>query len=293
MDHPRHAIPSALHAIATQGERAAVETVESFGRELQSLPVGSALPAIVLVLLGVALLVFGRHLLRPVLVIAALVGGATLGGAVLGGLLPRLDGLALALLGAALAVVGAALAWRVLFGVATGLVTGFALALTALVLVEAGAVDARAPDDLPPSTAGSLVDADVDRDAMLARTPAAIRPLVAWSHDQWASEEPQVRTLVGSAALAGIFVGFVLGLWLADAAAAALTSLTGALLVLLGGFPSLAALAGRPPGSVSPAAWLMLWIALAAGGWLVQSRRPRATAGNGEADRRLRLNARR
>jgi hypothetical protein len=256
------------------------ETVESLGRELQSLPIASAAPALLLALLGVVLLVSGRHLLRPVLVVALLALGATVGGTILGGWLPAIAGLPAALLGAVAGVVLAAVAWRVLYGVATGAVGGFAAALLALVVVHAGFIDARTPEGAtPPAGEHEVIRLDevAEREAIVDAAPAAIRPLVAWSLEHWHAEEPQVRTLLLAAAGAGLFIGFAIGLWLPQQAAAALTSLTGSLFALLGGMPLAAAATGRAPSEVAPIGWLLLWLALAAAGWIVQSwREPRA-----------------
>lgn len=269
-------LPTPLLASQSPGEGR--ETVESLGRELQSLPIGSAAPALVLALLGVVLLVAGRQLLRPVLVVAFLAIGATFGGTILGGVLPGLSGLPAALLGAIGGVVVSALAWRVLYGVATGAVGGFALALAALVLVQAGFVDARSTEPRMVDGVHDAIRLDevADHDAIVEGAPASIRPLVDWSLARWEAEEPQVRTLLLAAAGAGLFIGFAIGLWLPQQAATALTSLTGSLLVLLGAMPLAASWAGRAPSEVGPTGWLLLWLAIAAAGWVVQSwRAPR------------------
>ena len=283
-------VPSAilpLPSLVAQSLGEGRETVESLGRELQSLPIGSAAPALLLAILGIVLLVAGRHLLRPVLVVALLALGATVGGTILGGLLPRLAGLPAALLGAVAGVVVAALAWRVLYGVATGLVGGFAAALVALVLVHAGFLDARTPDGAAGDDGDPVairLDEVAERERIVDGAPAAIRPLVEWSLERWESEEPQVRTLLLAAAGAGMFIGFAIGLWLPQQAAAALTSLTGALFTLLGGMPLLAAMSGRSPSDVAPVGWLLLWLALALAGWIIQSwRAPRSKARDADA----------
>ena len=76
----------------------AATTLDSFSLQLQDLPVASLVPAGILLLLGLLLLICGKHLLRPVLVIAIVLAGALLGVPLLGSIMPETHGLLLTLL---------------------------------------------------------------------------------------------------------------------------------------------------------------------------------------------------
>ena len=256
----------------------ATATLDAFSLQLQDLPLGSLAPAGVLLLLGILLLVCGRHLLRPVLVVAIVLAGAMLGVPVLGGLMPDTHGLVLTLLGGLAGAVIAAIAWRLFLGAALGVTLASLCALVALLGVDAGFIDARSAADAPPA-AVTLSDI-ADRDRVIERSPEPVRPLVAWADAKWHAESPQVQVLLKAAAIGAAFVGLVLGAWLPQGSAAFLTSLVGSLFALLGGMPFLLRALERGDEPVRPVAWLLLWGALAGAGWLLQSWRgtPEPTA---------------
>jgi hypothetical protein len=247
----------------------ATATLDAFSLQLQDLPVTSLLPAGILLLLGLLLLVCGKHLLRPVLVVAIVLAGAMLGVPLLGGLLPDSHGLVLTLLGGLAGALLAAVAWRLFLGAALGVTLAFFCALLALFGADAGLIDARSAADAPPS---SITLSEVaDRQRLIERSPEPVRPLVAWAEAKWHAESPQVQVLLKAAAFGGAFIGLVLGAWLSQGASAFLTSLVGALFALLGGMPFLLRALERADEPVRPIAWLLLWAALAGAGWLLQS----------------------
>lgn len=248
-------------------------TLDSFAHQLQDLPLASLIPAGVLFLLGVLLLVCGKHLLRPVLVITIVLVGAMLGAPLFGRLLTEThvlsNGLVLTLLGALAGAIVAAVAWRLFLGAALGVTLAFFCALVALLGTDAGLIDARSELDAPPAV---ITLAEIaEREQLIERSPSPVRPLVAWADARWHAESQQVQVLLKAAAFGGAFVGLVLGAWLSQGSAAFLTSLVGSLFALLGGMPFVLRALDRAEEPVRPAAWLCLWLSLAGAGWLLQS----------------------
>ncbi|MFM7051012.1 MAG: hypothetical protein ACKOYN_02610 [Planctomycetota bacterium] len=262
------ALPATSAALLGQSDPSG-GTLESFAREVQQLPVASLAPALVLFLAGALLLVAGRALLKPVLVVTIVLASALLAAPLLGPSMPGLNGFVLTVLGTAIGVLLAAIAWRVVLGAATGTVTAFLCALVAAIGVEAGLIDARLPTDAPPAEV-SLAEI-ADREAMIEKSPAIVRPLVSWAESRWSAETDQVRTLFRAAAAGGGFIGFVLGVWLPKSASAFLTSLVGAMFAMVGAMPFLARHFDRLAEPVSPVGWLFVWLSLALAGWLFQS----------------------
>jgi hypothetical protein len=258
------------------------ETLGSLAREFQNLPIASLAPAAVLLLAGLLLLVAGKHILRPVLVVTTVLLAALVGTPVLTQFFPRLEGPLLVLVAAAAGLVLVAITWRLMLGAATGVVTAFACACLALAGVHAGFIDARSPSDAPSDAI--TLEEFAEREALVERAPGHIRPLVAWADARWHDEPKQVRTLLGAAAAGGAFIGLVLGTWLPQSSAAFLTSLVGGLFVLIGGMPFLARVVDRAAEPMPPLAWLALWAALALGGWLLQSSRGESDAAIEERD---------
>jgi hypothetical protein len=258
-------------ALAQAGADAATGegTLESLAVQIQQIPVASLAPALVLFLGGALLLVAGRVLLKPVLVITIVLASALLAVPALGPFLPTMNGFLLTVLGTACGVLLAAIAWRVVLGAATGAIAAFFCAIVAAMGVEAGFIDARLPTDAPPAEV-SLADIAA-REATIERTPGIVRPLAAWADARWHAEPEQVRTLFRAAAAGGGFVGFVLGVWLPQSAAALLTSLVGSMFAMVGALPFLARHVDRLAEPISPVGWLLLWLALSLAGWLLQS----------------------
>lgn len=258
----------------------AAETLDSLAREFQQLPIGSLAPALVLVLAGLLLLIAGRHLLRPVLIVVTVLLGAMLGPSLLGGIFPRLGGVVLAVLGGIIGLVFIAIAWRLVLGAALGVVAAFACALLAMLAVDAGLVDARSASDAPAAqVAGDEAESHA---ALVDRAPAIVHPLVQWADARWLAEPKQVRTLLGAAAAGGGFVGLVVGIWLAESTAALLTSMVGAIFTLVGALPFAARYSDAVAQGVRPVGWLLIWLSLALAGWLFQTSRAGGRRGDAE-----------
>ncbi len=215
------------------------------------------------------LLIAGRHFLRPVLVIVVVLFGAMLGPSILGGLFPRIGPVFQAFLGGLTGLIFVAIAWRLVLGMATGIVAAFACGVLAMLAVDGGFIDARSPTDAP---AAALAPSEVEaHEAMLARAPTLLHPLVHFADSRWLAEPPQVRTLLGAAAAGGGFIGLVLGTWLTASSAALLTSMVGSIFTLVGALPFAARHMDRVADGVHPLAWLFLWLALSLLGWLFQT----------------------
>ncbi|MCE2884489.1 MAG: hypothetical protein LW806_06270 [Planctomycetaceae bacterium] len=247
-------------------------TLDALSREFATLPLLSLAPALVLLLGGLLLVVAGRHFLRPVLVVTFIAVGALLGAPILGAIEPRFGGtfvgrVVFTGLGAVIGLVAVATLWRLVYGVALGIVVGFGLSLVAWIGIDAGAIDARAPGETPHVAAAPSPQATAFAD----RTPDPVRPLVTWADARWRSEPPQVRTFLAAAAAGGAFIGLILGAWMPQASAAFLTSLVGGAFTLVGAVPFLARFSERFAGPISPIAWLLLWLALALLGWILQT----------------------
>lgn len=249
----------------------ATDTLDSLAREFQHLPIASLAPALVLLLGGLLLLIAGRHFLRPVLVVTAVLVCAMLAPSLLGGVFPSINGSVLAVLGGLFGLAAMALAWRLVLGAATGLIAAFACAVIAMMAVDAGWIDARAPGDtLAPGPTQAEVEA---HNALVAHSPELIHPLVGWADSRWLAEPKQVRTLLRAAAAGGGFIGLILGAWMPQSAAALLTSLAGSILTLVGAVPFVARYSDRVASGPHPIGWLLLWLAIALAGWLFQTSR--------------------
>ncbi len=260
--------PSVASATSESVER----LTESLAREFATLPLPSLVPAFLLLAGGLLLLVSGRHLLRPVLVVTIIVVGALLGAPILGALAPdfgrtTIGRVAFTFAGGVLGLIFVASTWRLLYGCALGVVVGFAASFIALIGVDAGIIDARAPNE----SAEIAVAMHPEISAIVERAPTPIRPLIAWADARWHAEPPQARTFLGAAAAGGAFIGLTLGAWMPQASAAFLTSLVGGIFTLVGAMPFLARFVDRFASPIPPIAWLFLWLALALLGWLLQT----------------------
>lgn len=287
---------SHLRILAVAQSVAPDTSVESLADRLASLPLPSLAPAMVLLLGGLLLLLAGRHLLRPVLVVTTIVAGAMLGAPLFGSLAPGLGRLGLTAVGAVLGLIVVAATWRLMYGAAAGVVFGCAASIVALLAMDAGWIDARvatgsthaanaqrergvpmvesgeiAGDVASTPTVESIEARDATRRALLERTPSFLRPLIDWADARWHAEPAQARTLLLAAASGGTFIGLVVGSWLPHTFAAALTSLVGAIFTLVGAAPLLARVTERYAMPDRPLGWLLLWAALALLGWLLQT----------------------
>jgi hypothetical protein len=264
----------------------ATATLDSLAEQFQRLPIESLAPAIVLLLGGLLLLIAGRYFLRPVMVVTTVLLGAMLGPSILGGVFPTLGGMVLAFLGGLIGLVFVAIAWRLVLGAATGVIAAFACAIAAMLLVDAGLIDARRAGDLPGSSSAPEVAASdaATHQSIVEHTPALMHPLVEWADARWRAEPQQVRTLLAAAAAGGGFIGLVVGAWLTTESAALLTSLVGSIFTLVGAMPFLAKYSDRIAQGAHPVGWLLLWLSLALAGWLFQTRHAKpAKGGGGEA----------
>ena len=133
------------------GAASATDTLDALAGQFQRLPIESLAPAIVLLLGGLLLLIAGRYFLRAVMVVTTVLLGAMLGPSILGGVFPTLAGTVLAFIGGLVGLVFVAIAWRLVLGAATGVIAAFACAIAAMLLVDAGFIDARRAGDQPGS----------------------------------------------------------------------------------------------------------------------------------------------
>ncbi|MDI9403966.1 MAG: hypothetical protein QM516_08840 [Limnohabitans sp.] len=278
----------------TMAQTAATDpSLGSLADRFASLPLPSLAPAMVLLLGGLLLLLAGRHLLRPVLVVTTIVTGAVLGAPILGSLAPGLGRLGWTVVGALLGLVVVAATWRLMYGAAAAVVFGCAASIVALLAIDAGWIDARvttgsanaATHEEHSSVLGQPVRGQSGRDqnelpfrhddqaraALLERTPVFLQPLVDWADARWHAEPKQSRTFLAAAAAGGGFIGLILGSWLPNTFAAALTSLVGSIFTLVGAAPLLARVTERFSMPERPLGWLLLWASLALAGWLLQT----------------------
>ncbi len=262
---------------------------------------GPALGALIIGLVwGILLLGFGAALLRPMVVLAALIAGTLLGVAVARAWTPEVPLWAAAALGAVLGVAAGALLYR--FTVATisavvGAVGAVAGALVAWAIMAGGALDAqpRALDhafiashdssthgdgarssqailDIVTAPAAQGTSADttlttgdrVLRDLSTLTTTAAARTQASLQ-----ATPAAYRTLLSGLVLTGAVVGMVAGLIATTMVARILTSLAGAGLTLFTALPLLA-YSGHPLALADARAWLAATASLALIGVTVQ-----------------------
>lgn len=269
---------------------------------MRSLPLSSLAPPGLLLVIGLATLLFGARLLRPTLALAAILVGVTLavGFARVQG--STLSPLWWAAFGAIGGVVAATLGYRLLLAGGSASI-GLALAaIVASAAIEAGVVatpDGNARREIPRETA-SFTPPDAGDTAAPPPVPDALLAALAPWIDRYAGElggafgaaGGELRTrwsrLVGpertfflATAAAGAFIGLVLGLMNPSGTARIVTSLLGGLFLLAGGVPllvrSLESETVRAGPAATPLRWLAAWLAIAFLGWLFQLRtRPAA-----------------
>ncbi len=146
----------------------------------------------------------------------------------------------------------------------------------ASVLAQAGAPPA------PGATPAGLDDADKERIEAAKRTAQAISDHIA---ERWQALPARTRLIIAGSWMAGAMGGFLLGLLLPSKAAAAVSSLAGAAM-LLAGATSLAdhyTTLGPQISGVSAMGWLGAWMALSAIGLFFQSRGKKRPAPAAEA----------
>lgn len=141
----------------------------------------------------------------------------------------------------------------------------------AKLLTSAGAPDAPqviAADGSTPE------DPDKERIEAAKRTARAISDHIA---ERWQALPTGSRFTLAGAWMAGAMMGFLLGLVMPKKAAAAISSLSGAAMLLAGGVSLAERYAGAGPqlAGVSALGWLGVWLVVSAIGLFVQSRNTR------------------
>ena len=259
---------------------------------------GPALGALVIGLVwGILLLAFGAALLRPMVVLAALIAGTLLGVAVARAWTPEVPLWAAAALGAVLGVAAGALLYRFTVATISAVVGAAAGALVAWAIMAGGALDAQpraldhafiasqeatthgdgarssqaildivtAPSAQSASADATLTAGDrVLRDLSTLTTTAADRTQASLR-----ATPAAYRTLLSGLVLTGAVVGLIAGLIATTMVARILTSLAGSGLTLFTALPLLAYW-GHPVALSDARAWLAATASLALIGVTVQ-----------------------
>ncbi|HLO41702.1 MAG TPA: hypothetical protein VK176_11820 [Phycisphaerales bacterium] len=124
---------------------------------------------------------------------------------------------------------------------------------------------------------GDLAKADQERIEAAKRTAQAISDHVA---GRWQSLPERSRLIIAASWMAGAMVGFLLGLLLPKKAAATVSALAGAAMLLFGAITLIDSYTvfGQKLAGVSAVGWLGAWLVLAAIGLLFQSRKASSPA---------------
>lgn len=263
---------------------------------VRGLPIESLAPAGVLVLGGLLLLAFGRKLLKPVLVVAAIFGGVVVAVRIGHAFAPSMSPLLFAAAGALGGVLAVMLFYRVALALALGAIGAVAAMLIATTAAEFGFVDVGPKPDAETAEVAPrepivarLPVGDAERALMseqmdgvspglgpavlewLDRASRLLAEVGLWIEGLWDAMPRPMRTLLLASAAAGGFFGFAAGITSPAFAAAAVTSLFGALLVLFCGLPILTRFSiADPLANAPPVAWLATWVGLALAGWVFQ-----------------------
>lgn len=269
---------------------------------MRSLPLSSLAPPGLLLVIGLATLLFGARLLRPTLALAAIFLGVTIAVA-----WARLAGSTLAPIwwaafGAIGGVIAATLGYRLLLATGSAAIGLTLSAIVASAAIEAGVV--ATPDgsrgreaearsialDTPPD--GSLAPAAAPFESSIGdAVTAALGPWIdRYAGDlratlgaargeldsRWNRLSGPERTFFLASVAAGAFIGLVLGLMNPNGTARVVTSLLGGLFLLAGGVPllvrALESETVRAGPAATPLRWLAAWIAIAFLGWIFQVR---------------------
>jgi hypothetical protein len=270
--------------------------LNDLAESVRGLPIESLAPAGVLVLGGLLLLAFGRKLLKPVLVVAAIFGGVVVAVRIGHAFAPSMSPFLFASAGALAGVLAVMLFYRVALAIALGAIGAVAAMLIATTAAEFGFVDVGPqPDAAEVAPVAPLADrvpmglSDGERALVgeridgvapglgpavldwLDRASRLLTEVGLWIEGRWDTMPRPMRTLLLASAAAGGFFGFVAGIASPAFAAAAVTSLFGSLLVLFCGLPILSRFAAADPlASAPPVAWLATWLGLALAGWVFQ-----------------------
>lgn len=268
---------------------------------MRSLPLSSLAPPGLLLVIGLATLLFGARLLRPTLALAAIFVGVTIAVA-----WARVAGSTLspfwwAAFGAIGGTIAATLGYRLLLAGGSAAIGLTLSAIAASAAIEAGIVathDGAARRETPVAAAesGSFAALAAESPPVSVSVPAdAIAAALGPWIDRYAGEfratlgaakgeldsrwnrlaGPE-RTFFLASVAAGAFIGLVLGLMNPNGTARVVTSLLGALFLLAGGVPllvrSLESDTVRAGPAATPLRWLAAWLAIAFLGWIFQLR---------------------
>lgn len=265
---------------------------------MRSLPLSSLAPPGLLVVMGLATLLFGARLLRPTLAIAAIFLGVALsvGWARVAG--STLSPLWWAAFGAIGGVLVASLGYRLLLAGGSAALGLSLAAFAASAAIEAGVVatpDGASLRETPRDASGRPVaDAESVSPAAAPVGDAFAAALGPWIDryagdlrasigaakgefdSRWARLAGPERTFFLASVAAGAFIGLVLGLVNPSGSARVVTSLLGGLFLLAGGVPllvrSLESETVRAGPAATPLRWLAAWLAIAILGWIFQLR---------------------
>ena len=265
---------------------------------MRSLPLSSLAPPGILLVVGLATLLFGARLLRPTLALAAIFLGVTIAVAWARVAGSTLSPIWWAAFGAIGGVVAATLGYRLLLAGGSAAIGLTLSAIVASAAIEAGIVathDGAARRETPPA-ALALDEAASETEASVASVPtdaiaAALGPWIdryagelratlgaakGELDSRWNRLAGPERTFFLASVAAGAFIGLVLGLMNPNGTARVVTSLLGALFLLAGGVPllvrSLESETVRAGPAATPLRWLAAWLAIAFLGWIFQLR---------------------
>jgi hypothetical protein len=265
---------------------------------MRSLPLPSLAPPGLLLVIGLATLLFGARLLRPTLALGAIFLGVTLAvgwSRVLGS---TMSPLWWALFGAIGGVIAATLGYRLLLSAGSAAIGLTLASLVASAAIEAGIVAGPAPEARAETSAASTSAAgtegarpEVDPPPLPEGVIASLGPwfdryagdlggAFAAAGDElrsrWSRLVGPERTFFLATLAAGAFIGLLLGLMNPNGTARVVTSLLGGLFLLAGGVPllvrSLESETVRAGPAATPLRWLAAWLAIAFLGWLFQLR---------------------
>lgn len=263
---------------------------------MRSLPLSSLAPPGILLVVGLATLLFGARLLRPTLALAAIFLGVTIAVAWARVAGSTLSPIWWAAFGAIGGVVAATLGYRLLLAGGSAAIGLVLSAIAASAAIEAGIVathDGAARRETPPAAiafdepASEPPAASVPADAIAAafgpwidRYAGELRATLGAARGEldsrWNRLAGPERTFFLASVAAGAFIGLVLGLMNPNGTARVVTSLLGALFLLAGGVPllvrSLESETVRAGPAATPLRWLAAWLAIAFLGWVFQLR---------------------
>lgn len=234
---------------------------------------------------GVLLLVAGQRLLPLISAACGALAGWALARSLSMTFVPEWSLLAAGLVGATGGALVGAAALRLMLAAIVGTGGALIFAVGALILVESGFVPLSAPgaeSALDGNTESTVVDLPSQSRALrLAGASWARRSVssgvsaqTTWTEatTAWDATEPTLHTYLLACTVAGGGICLAAALIFHRQACAAFSAALGAIITLGAGLPLLQTLSGGAlPLPQRVAAWLLLGIALACGGWAIQS----------------------